>query len=238
MQFIKKLLMNFGIDIKRSKSQQTLESNLRSIFDFNKVDLILDVGANKGQYGKFLRFLGYTGDIISFEPVAPVFQLLVDAAKDDPRWTVVNLGLGDKKEEKVINFHSQSSDFSSILAINKLGLERFGGLENPVPLTINIETLDNFFRDAPQWQGKKTFLKMDTQGYDLQVFRGAHDTLKQFVAIQAELSFQGIYEGMPTYLESLKEFEQKGFTVSGLFPVSRHSNHSLIEADCVLVRNA
>jgi len=238
MKFIKKLLMQFGIDIKRSKSQQTLESNLRSVFNFHKVDLILDVGANKGQYGKFLRFLGYTGDIISFEPLPPVFQILADAAKDDPRWTVVNLGLGDKREEKVINFHSQSSDFSSILTINKLGLEQFGGLENPIQLTISIETLDNFFKDAPQWQGRKTFLKMDTQGYDLQVFRGAKTALTQCVAMQAELSFHGIYDGMPTYLESLKEFEQSGFTVSGLFPVSRQSNHSLIEADCVLVKNA
>jgi hypothetical protein len=79
-------------------------------------------------------------------------------------------------------------------------------------------------------------LKMDTQGYDLKVYRGAASSLGRVQAVVSELSFQPIYEGMPDYRQMLAEFESAGFAVSGLFPVSRNPDLSLIEMDCVLVR--
>jgi hypothetical protein len=81
------------------------------------------------------------------------------------------------------------------------------------------------------------FLKMDTQGFDLQVFAGAKRSLPKVLALQSEISIQPIYEGVPEYLEALEVYTKAGFVISGLYPVSRDKDTlALIELDCVMRR--
>jgi len=82
----------------------------------------------------------------------------------------------------------------------------------------------------------RLLLKMDTQGYDLEVFRGAQSLLPNVSCILSELSLIPIYEGMPSYLDALAEFEGHGFCVSGFYPITRNENLTLNEVDCVLVK--
>jgi len=78
---------------------------------------------------------------------------------------------------------------------------------------------------------------LDTQGYDLEAVRGADGVLAHFSAMQTEVSFIAIYEGMPTYIESLRELECRGFGVADFMPVTRTADGLfLIEMDCILVR--
>jgi hypothetical protein len=80
------------------------------------------------------------------------------------------------------------------------------------------------------------FLKMDTQGWDLEVIRGAEACLPRIAALQSEMSVVPIYEGMPSYLDMLRELHGRGFEPAAMFPVSRQADLRLIEFDCVLVR--
>ena len=57
------------------------------------INLVLDVGANTGQFGRSLRNRGYAGRIISFEPVKEAFTALENAARGDDLWTTSNLAL-------------------------------------------------------------------------------------------------------------------------------------------------
>jgi hypothetical protein len=83
----------------------------------------------------------------------------------------------------------------------------------------------------------RLFLKLDTQGWDLEVMKGATQVLPLVHLIQSELSFKSIYSGQPSYVESLQYFRDLGFEVAGLFPLVRDKNWGVIEADCVLVRS-
>ena len=78
---------------------------------------------------------------------------------------------------------------------------------------------------------------MDTQGFDLNVFKGVQQHLEQIQTMQSEISIRELYEGMPDYLTALKTYTDAGFTISGLFPVTRDKNDlSVIEFDCVMVK--
>jgi hypothetical protein len=78
---------------------------------------------------------------------------------------------------------------------------------------------------------------MDTQGYDLKVFEGALNAIGYITGILSEISLIPIYSGMPHYLESLGKYEEYGFVVTGLYPISRKDNFSVIEMDCMLINN-
>ena len=82
----------------------------------------------------------------------------------------------------------------------------------------------------------RLFPKMDTQGYDLEVFRGAHLLLPNIKSLLSELSLIPIYDGMPTYLQALSTYQAAGFSVSGFYPVTRNEKLALNEVDCVMVR--
>ena len=85
---------------------------------------------------------------------------------------------------------------------------------------------------------RRLFLKMDTQGYDLEVIKGAEKSLSEILAIQTELSCQNIYTKMPNYLEVLAALNKRGYQVSGMFPVSQDTLLRVIECDSVLVNGA
>jgi hypothetical protein len=104
--------------------------------------------------------------------------------------------------------------------------------------TVEIRRLDSIFEQCMAGIGaRRIYLKLDTQGFDLEVLRGADGILGSVLGAQTELSFVPIYQGMPGYMESLREFEKRGFSVVDFVPVTRVSGDLLMmEMDCVLAR--
>ncbi len=85
---------------------------------------------------------------------------------------------------------------------------------------------------------ERIFLKLDTQGWDIEVLEGASGCLERIMALQLEVSARPVYEGMPTYLEALGYATSLGFALTDAVPVVRDSRNRVIEFDCVLVRDA
>jgi FkbM family methyltransferase len=220
------------------KDQPTLETHLSQLLPKLGIDCLLDVGANQGQYGTLLRRCGYKGRIASFEPVKASFEILRAKAAKDPQWSVYNYALGAKAEEKLIHV-SRSTVMASFLDATEFSHTQF---PEGMPVTrdekVTIRTLDEVFGLVTEGlKSPRVFLKMDTQGFDLQVFAGAKRSLPQVRGLQTEISIQAIYEGMPDYLESLATYTKAGFVMSGLYPVSRDKQTlALIELDCVMRR--
>jgi FkbM family methyltransferase len=232
----KALARLFGYELIHRRKSPTLEAHLSLILRQRAIDLVIDVGANAGQFGAGLRRLGYQGRILSFEPVASTFERLQQRAAGDQHWQVLKLALGEQRESVTINAF-ESSDLSSILDPSVMGAANYPSMRAGRKELIEVDTLDHVLESHGLAAGRM-MLKMDTQGYDLKVYRGAANTLARVQALVSELSFQPIYEGMPDYRQMLAEFESAGFAVSGLFPVSRNPDMSVIEMDCVLVRQA
>ena len=75
--------------------------------------------------------------------------------------------------------------------------------------------------------------------FGLEVLSGADGVIANFLGAQTEVCFIPIYDGMPRYIESLKEFESRGFSVVDFVPVSRAAGDLLmLEMDCVLARRS
>lgn len=207
------------LDIVRVSGQHTWRTHLMKVLHDYKIDTVLDVGANEGQFAKNLRVLGFCGGIHSFEPVNHAYAKLVKASENDKRWTAHNIALGDKAGKGVINV-SLGSTFSSILNANSYG-KNWQAMEITHQQEISIGTVDDFFRDHGGLEGKRVFLKMDTQGYDMKVFEGAKNSLNKINGMLSELSLIPLYEGMPHYLDVLSVYNAGGFSVSGLYPITR-----------------
>ena len=220
------------------KDQPTLEAHLRYLLPKLGIDCVLDVGANQGQYGRELRKAGYQGRIVSFEPVKETFKILKSHADRDGNWRANNFALGAKAGASIIHV-TRATVLSSFRQPNAFSKDKYAwGIPVVRDEQVQIRALDEVFADCLAGQkAPKVFLKMDTQGFDLQVFAGAKRCLPQIVGMQSEISIQPIYEGVPDYLEALKVYTKAGFVVSGLYPVSRDNETlALIEMDCVMRR--
>jgi len=233
----KKLLNKAGYDVLKLKNSNfTIEANLLNIIARKNIDCIIDVGANSGQYGTFLRRIGYEGHILSFEPVSHVFRTLESAAKRDAKWQCFQLALGDRDEEKEINVY-KSTVFSSFLDANEYSKNTWNSLKEVRTEIVQVKKLEDIFQGLMKDIGNVgCMLKMDTQGYDVNVFEGARGILGQIEALQSEIATIKVYEHMPDGLDALKLFREYGFYISGMFPINREESLAAIEFDCLLVK--
>ncbi len=208
----------------------------REIFDALGIDLVLDVGANVGQYGAELR-TSYSGQIISFEPVRSVCDQLRQRIGADRDWSAQNVALGSTNERKEINV-SGSTVFSSFLPASQYSQQTFGaGAAASAVESVQVRRLDDLLPElVPDYRSRRIFLKMDTQGFDLEVFKGLGELQSCVAALQSEVSVIPIYDGMPHWTDGVSVYEREGFVISGLFPVNMDGNR-VIEFDCLMVNH-
>jgi FkbM family methyltransferase len=194
------------------------------------------VGANEGQYGKSLRKLGFSGYIFSFEPVAETYSKLKAEAESDPRWRVYNFALGSENCVKEINVFG-ASVFNSFLcpAATPKDVYSHPDFNTFNHQMVSVKTLDSVYDEVVEQieDECRPFIKLDTQGFDLEVVKGGKAVLGKMLGLQVELSFVPIYDEMPDYVSSLKTFELLGFHVTNFFPVSNELPP--IEFDCVMI---
>ena len=231
----------FGYDlIHLKRNHPTLESHLKLLFQTLNTSIVLDVGANRGQFGNLLRENGYEGYIISFEPLKEVYEKLTRRTAGDKKWHTYQYALGAASETLELNLTS-ATEFTSFLSPSNYARQvRSAQVQISKTELVEVKKLDDVFEDViSQCAGTdhQIFLKMDTQGFDQEVFKGAEQSLDQVVALQSEVAIQPLYEGMPDYIDSMSAFRDKGFELTGLFPVSRDQRSLiLIEMDCVMRR--
>jgi FkbM family methyltransferase len=216
-----------------------LAQHLTALFEAYGIDCVFDIGANTGQYGSFLREqVGYRGAIVSVEPVAGHAESLRATATGDRNWTVRQVALGAEPGRLAMNV-ARRGDFSSFLAPDDSRVRTFATENETVRIEeVEVTTFDALLasvRDEGIPAGN-LYLKLDTQGYDLQVLEGARWSLAGVLALQTEMSVQPIYKGMPDYRTALDRLDALGFAPSGMFPVTHDARMRLVELDCVMVR--
>lgn len=198
-----------------------------------RVDCVLDVGANVGQYGWELRSTGYRGLILSFEPDPVAYERLKFTAKGDPSWKTLNLALGESRGTMALNIMASSS-FNSFRTPELLVDERIASANTIVAKKqVTVETLAHILtRLQNDYVFSHPFLKMDTQGFDLEVFRGAKPVLETIVGLQSEVPVKSIYQGAPGLSEMLGEYLGAGLQLKGIYPVNPHDDE-ILEVDCI-----
>lgn len=237
MNIIKRTVELLGYELINKKHQPSLMPHLRTLILQNDVDLVVDAGANRGQFSRLLRGHGYRGDIHSFEPVSSAFEILAKASSNDRDWHAHKLALSDENGRQDINI-SNLTPLSSFLEPTRFGEQNFADITTVERETVEVRTLfDAFAELGIDCAERRILLKMDTQGYDLKVFAGARALHENIACIVSEVSFKPLYSAMPSHLDVLHAYKEAGFDVTGFFPVTRSQDLSVIEMDCVLKRS-
>jgi hypothetical protein len=131
------------------------------------------------------------------------------------------------------------SEFNSFRAPTAAHTHSFDNMNRIVKtVTVEVDTLTSLL---PTLQAKhgfvRPYLKMDTQGFDLEVFRGAEGVLDRIVALQSEVAVKPIYEDIPGWRQAIAQYEAAGFELAGLYPVNPW-DPELVEFDCFMVAAA
>jgi FkbM family methyltransferase len=213
---------------------------VRKVFDSFAIDCVFDVGANTGQYYRFLRdMVGFAGPVISYEPTPALVADLTRNASRDNAWHVNAIALDRAAGEAT--FHvARDTQFSSLRTPGPVGMELFsdGRMEGDA-ITVKTETLA---REIARWRDRlgfqRPYLKLDTQGHDLAVAEGAGDALAVFVAIQSEAAIVPIYSDAPGIVTALNFFTRRGFAPCAFVPNNEGHFPRLIETDIIFVNQA
>ncbi|MBX3503147.1 MAG: FkbM family methyltransferase [Alphaproteobacteria bacterium] len=239
---ILKVSRSFGYDIVplREMKERDFALHLRELLASQKIDCVLDVGANVGQYRDFLRDrVLFDGPIVSFEPVGRHIEILRARSREDRDWHVEGYALGSKSGAMPINVMA-SDQFSSFLEPDNTRVSEYGELNIPCRTeVVAVRTLDRILPVLRQQLGfSRPYLKIDTQGFDIEVLHGAEESLPSISALQTEASVIGIYKSMPSYIDTIRYLNERGFEITGLYPISRDRNLRLVEFDCVMINAA
>ncbi len=149
-----------------------------ALFQKYDIDLLIDVGANSGQYAQTIRSLGYDGYIYSYEPLIEAFEKLKIVSDDDFKWKSFNVALGnfDGKAEINVALNSQSSSLLNMLPSHiKSAPESIYTRKE----LINVRKLDTIFEQGTFDKGENLFLKVDTQGFEKKVLEGGMNSINR-----------------------------------------------------------
>lgn len=234
------LRSNFHLDIGVFNPYGSLGTYLTTLFfPAYGINCVLDVGANHGEYALQLRDEGFSGHIVSFEPISKDFSRLMERSANDPRWIAQHLALGSEARKGVFNYF-QGSTLSSSFEPTEYGLRQFGETFRMQGQEIaDYRRLDDVIDEyTAHITHPKVFLKIDTQGDDLRVLHGADRVLPRLYGIQCEMPIKHFYKDAPTDRQIRDYLEEKGYDIAAMFPLKTNAYLSLDEYDCVFVRRS
>lgn len=213
--------------------------HLAELFARLGVDCVLDVGGYTGLYRDFLRTeVGYRGLIVTFEPVPDHIEILRRRAQDDSAWVIYGVALGAERGEGVLHLMNQG-DFTSFLEPDHSMVPEFASMNTiRADIKVPVHRLDDVYHELRCKHAiSRPYLKLDTQGYDCEVINGGEKVMEQVVGLQTEVSIRRIYRGMPSFFEVYERLTALGFSVTGMYPVSRDALGRVVEFDCVMIRD-
>jgi FkbM family methyltransferase len=208
----KRLLGRFDLPVGRRR--HTLAGARERLLREAGVELVIDVGAHAGEYGRALRQSGYRGRIVSFEPIRSLFERLSAVSARDGAWECRNRGIGARAETASINVSGNDGFSSSLLPMSPtheraVRESRYEGTE-----TIELVGLDEALADGPS----PAYLKIDAQGYEHQILAGATETLRRCRGVELEMSLTPLYDGQLLIGETIELMRGHGFAPTHLEP--------------------
>lgn len=214
---IKQLALKFGVEMDRYTPERSQHARMFKLLSHHGIGTVIDVGANDGGFGRFLREGGFRGDILSFEPLEEAHRSLTATAAGDPAWHVApRMALGASNDEIEINVAGNSTS-SSILPMLGAHVEAAPQSRYVGSQRVALRRLDGVSHAAIE-KGDSIFLKIDTQGYEMPVLQGASALLPRIRGVLLELSLTPLYEGQALYLDMINWMAAEGFELWNVIP--------------------
>jgi len=213
-------------------------SMYKMLYKINKQGIepntIIDIGASIGMFSKTANHFWANAKIYSFEPLNTSFKKLVNDVNGNPNIELFNFALGDKREKTIINESSYEYS-SSILEMSDIHKTAFPYTANSTKQEIEIYTLDEIFSNKRIVT--PVLLKLDVQGFELNVLKGGLRFLKNVDYILIELSFKELYKGQPLFNELYSFLSEKGFELIDVLDYSRNPNtFEMLQVDALFCK--
>ena len=199
------------------------------------VKTVLDVGANFGQFAQDLRKHRYRGQIVSFEPLSAAHAALEKSAAGDARWRIApRMALGNAPGTAAINIAKNLAS-SSLLPVHERSVmasveTAYAGCES-----VDVRRLDDVVDAAYE---EPLALKLDTQGYELQVLEGATHALGRTAVVLSEMSLTPLYKNGAVFADVYTFLERSGFRCISLIQgFADNRRNELLQVDGVFVRD-
>ena len=204
MQFFNDIVLSLSLNAKGFKNYGNL--NLTGEKRFIKligkeINFSIDIGANVGKYTKLL-LAETNSEVIAFEPLPKAFEELKEIEKNfSSRLNVYNIGIGNKNSNLELNYSTEKSELASFIQdLDKLS---FVDSKNNKKIIVEVMTLDSFFKKYEKTYKEKEIdlLKIDTEGFELEVLNGASETLinKKPKFIQIEFNWHQLFREQTIY---------------------------------------
>ena len=181
--------------------------------------IVLDVGANRGQFAlELLSVVSCT--VLAFEPVPAAFSDLQEVARAHPSIRPLPYAISDLDGTAELNV--QESDVGSSL-LTPLANQSSKWLTSSTTVTVETRRLDSLLTE--EGLQHVDLLKSDAQGFDGRVIASAGRFLDpdNIGAILVETNFHAFYEGQDAFYDVMRMICERGYFLAGFF---RHYNHS------------
>jgi FkbM family methyltransferase len=210
---LRAFLRRAGVEVVAREPRNYPRLRRPLLIDEEKITLILDIGANGGQWASEVRAGGYRGRIVSFEPGREAFELLQRAAADDPEWETHQVAVGDRAGTAILNLTSNSVS-SSLLTLSErqVAADPRSAVVGAEPVNVvRLDGVPDLVRPTD-----RILLKADVEGGELGVLEGAGVLLAQTRLLELELSAVPLREGQPLLGEIVHWCEREGFALTGI----------------------
>jgi len=223
----RQLTRSFGFDIvryspvpleqARAINSQQKGADFLKMLVYKQIDLVLDVGGNKGNFASDLFDIGYKGKIVSFEPLSSAYEQLTERSKNNSQWQVFErCAIGETEEDVEINIAS-NSESSSLLPMLQAHIDAAPRSTYIESEKVSVYRLDRVAKDWVE-KASHTLLKIDTQGYELPVIKGAAGILDKVDGIHLEMPLVPLYEGEEIFDNMLHRIQDLGFSLYSISP--------------------
>lgn len=227
-KWINQLIRPTGYEFAKLKGSD-LFYDIRRFLPRNRSQMIFDVGANEGQtVCKFKKEFPHS-TIHSFEPGPTAFEELRKTVLGLETTFIWNVALASQAGQRVL-LENTCSTLSSFLPIGSQG---WGAIAKEVK--VDVTTVDQFC--AAHQITHIDLLKSDTQGYDLEVLRGAESLLnKEAISlVYCEVNFAEIYKHLPSFEELFRYLAGYGFRLEAFYELHRLKNAPVAWTDALFV---
>lgn len=223
-----------GFEVRRNSLRSRDDLRLLHFLKSFGVSLVLDVGANRGQFAESLFRGGYTGNIVSFEALPNAHDALKHAAATRSSSWIVAPCLALSDQPGILDFHVTRADTASSLFLPAGALT---SVYSPAHLETVIRVQAVRLDDVVAEMGlvlQGGFLKLDVQGSEALVLSGATKVLSVACGLIVELSLTELYVNQPSARDVLEILHKAGFEVWDVWQGYRDPfSHRLNQIDLV-----
>lgn len=206
--YINRALARVGLSLKRTRPRRDANALLALKCHELGVRTMLDIGANTGQFASEIRQKGWAGPIISFEPIPEVHAELARAAAKDDNWHVAPAcALGSRPGRVAIRV-SLNRVSSSLLEVTEHSTRIEPATAFETEVEVALHRLDELVEE--KWEAPFA-MKIDTQGAELEVLKGARAVLARTSVALIEMSLATLYKGGARSWEIISFMEDEGF---------------------------